>query len=82
MYFLNNTKNPKKIDTIASYTKEQLQFVPENEKAPNPKVLRTEPDEYVVEKILEKKTIRGQVKYLVKWKGYSSEDNTSNLKNN
>lgn len=27
-------------------------------------------DEYIVEKILKKKTVRGVVHYLVKWEGY------------
>lgn len=34
------------------------------------------PDEYVVEKILEKKVTKGKTLYLLKWKGYSSDDNT------
>lgn len=32
--------------------------------------------EYVVESILDKRTYQGQVQYLLKWKGYSDEDNT------
>lgn len=39
---------------------------------------------YNVEKILDKKKISGKVLYLVKWEGYTSDDNTwepvSNLK--
>jgi len=33
-------------------------------------------DEYEVEKLLQSKTIKGKVYYLVKWKGYSSKDAT------
>jgi len=32
--------------------------------------------EYVVEDILDKRTVQGTVQYLLKWKGYSSDDNT------
>ncbi len=31
---------------------------------------------YTVEKILEKKRIKGKIKYLIKWKGYSKEEST------
>ena len=32
--------------------------------------------EYEVEKVLGKKKIQGRDHYLIKWKGYSNEDNT------
>lgn len=32
--------------------------------------------EYIVEKILEKRDYNGQTQYLLKWKGYTDEDNT------
>jgi hypothetical protein len=32
--------------------------------------------EYEVEKIIDQKTEKGQIYYLVKWKGYPPEDNT------
>jgi hypothetical protein len=33
-------------------------------------------EEYEVEEILERRKIRNQLQYLVKWKGYEPEDNT------
>ncbi|XP_077295602.1 chromobox protein homolog 3-like [Arctopsyche grandis] len=34
------------------------------------------PDEFVVERVLDKRTQRGKVQYLLKWKGYKEEEST------
>ncbi|CAH2065878.1 unnamed protein product, partial [Iphiclides podalirius] len=33
-------------------------------------------EEYVVEKVLDKRTVKGKIQYLLKWKGYKEEEST------
>lgn len=36
----------------------------------------SEEEEYVVEKVLDKRTVRGKTQYLLKWKGYEESEST------
>lgn len=40
------------------------------------------PEEYVVEKVVDKKIVKGKISYLLKWKGYADDENTWEPKEN
>ena len=57
-------------------TKNQLLVVKENEKEPDAKFLRGTQNNYIITKILDKKIKGKKIFYLVKWKGFSENENT------
>ncbi|XP_077966785.1 chromobox protein homolog 1-like [Styela clava] len=46
------------------------------EEVPTPIEEEEEEEVYEVEKVLDKRLVRGKTQYLIKWKGFSLEDNT------
>ncbi|GES79362.1 chromobox protein homolog 5-like [Rhizophagus clarus] len=59
-----------------AYTRKELQVIPINEKSPPDSVIRGQPERYVPEKILNHRTKKGQLQYLVKWERYSEDEST------
>ncbi|XP_062330813.1 chromobox protein homolog 1b isoform X3 [Osmerus eperlanus] len=47
-----------------------------DKKADNAVEEEEEEEEYVVEKVLNRRVVKGRVDYLLKWKGFSDDDNT------
>ena len=80
MYELLNKKG--ELDHSVAYTKKQLQVVPKGEQEPPSKVIRGQPDTWVVKKILDKKNVKGVTKYLIRWKGFGPESDTWERKEN
>ena len=76
-----------KIHSVVNISRVQL-YKPQVEgqkKIPPKLVIIEEEEEFEVEKILNKRTVRGKEKFLVRWKGYMAEEDTwenrENLKN-
>ncbi|GBB92998.1 hypothetical protein RclHR1_20990002 [Rhizophagus clarus] len=59
-----------------AYTRKELQVIPINEKPPPDLVIRGQPERYVSEKILNHRTRKGQLQYLVKWERYPEDEST------
>jgi Chromo (CHRromatin Organisation MOdifier) domain len=80
LYQLDDKNKDNQIDTLAAYTKKQLQVVPENEQAPPKSVIRGKPDSYVAEKIIGKKKMKNRIYYKIKWKGFPESEATFELR--
>ena len=66
-------KNPViNVNRIYSYTS---QVEGQQKEVPQPVIIKEE-KEWEVEKILNKRKVRGRNKYLVRWKGFTVEENT------
>ena len=63
----------------ASYTRNMLQVVPEDENPPPATVIRGQPKNYIAEKILKSRKRKGVLQYLVKWKRFPEEQSTWEL---
>ena len=75
MYLLNGPHGRLGVSRCA-YTRKQLQLVPDNENPPSDSVIRGKPERYIPEKILQQRTRKGQLQYLVKWERYPESEAT------
>lgn len=64
------------IDDMVARTKNQLQKVSGREEEPNPLYNRGDSEFYIISKIVDRKVENNKTYYLVKWKGYSDNENT------
>jgi hypothetical protein len=65
MYLISGIKN-------ASYTKQQLQIIPKDEKLYNIESIT----KFKIEKLVKTRKYKNKIQYLVKWLNYSDKDNT------
>lgn len=74
LYLLKDSKG--KLDMSVAYPKKHLQVVPDDEEDPPSSVIRGNPKTYVAKKIIGRKKKDGKIYYLVRWKGFTSKDDT------
>ena len=63
-------------DKLVARTKNQLQIVKKNERAPDIKYIRGNADTAIIEKIIDKRKNGKKDEYLIKWKGYRDAENS------
>ena len=69
-YLLDGDVGKRKVEPVA-YTKNHLQVIKPNEVYPEgEKVIRGSPKTYIIDKIIQKKKIKGKIFYEIKWKGF------------
>lgn len=68
MYLIDNDDN-------VARNKNQLQKVSKNEKEPDARFLRGNPENYIIAEILDDRSVNGKKEYKVRWRGFSNNDN-------
>jgi hypothetical protein len=68
---LYKVDKPLKPNERVAYTAKQLQVVDPDEQDPDPVVIRGQPKQYVIKRLVQKRKLKGKLQYLVHWKGYN-----------
>ena len=63
-------------EKLVARTKNQLQVVKKNERAPDIKYIRNNADTAIIEKIIDKRKNGRKDEYLISWKGYPDAENS------
>ena len=74
---LYQVDKPTKKNERVAYTRQRLQVVKDDEEeAPGNVVIKNKSTHHIVKKIIDKKTVKGKILYLVRWKGYDASGDT------
>lgn len=71
LYLLNNPKHKEQPFELIGYSRNQLQVIKTNEKHyEGNDIVKGTPKTYIIDKIVSRKNLRGQVYYKIQWVGY------------